>query len=124
MAIKKGVNWNKQFPQEVRTVKYESLKGLYELATAKIWIDNSRKTFYPLKRKEQYYIQTSRSLGIKKVEKDAEDTLSKNYINVKKHSKMANLFISNGNHISNLYKNSFWYNGEILVSGSPVTYHL
>ena len=46
------------FPDYIRTVKYGSLRALFELATAKIWIDNCRKEFYPIKRKSQFYIQT------------------------------------------------------------------
>ncbi|EIQ7151429.1 CDP-glycerol glycerophosphotransferase family protein, partial [Enterococcus faecalis] len=38
------------FPKEIRLVKNKSVKALIELFTAKIWIDNSRKSFYPPKR--------------------------------------------------------------------------
>lgn len=119
--LEKDLIESAHLPEQVRSVRYGSLKNLYELATAKIWIDNTRKAFSPIKRKEQYYIQTWHgSLALKKIEKDVESVLSKNYIyNAKRDSKMADLFISNGSHISNLYKSSFWYDGEILESGSP-----
>ena len=45
-------------PTEIRGVKIFTLKYLYELATAKVWIDNCRKPFTVKKRKGQYYIQT------------------------------------------------------------------
>jgi CDP-glycerol glycerophosphotransferase len=119
--LKKELNDKVEFPSQIRMVEYNSFKGLYELATAKVWIDNGRKFFYPPKRKGQFYIQTWHgSLGIKKIEKDVQDVLSKDYINAaKKDSKMTDLCISNGNHISNLYKNSFWYNGEVVEYGCP-----
>lgn len=119
--LRKELIGKSDFPSEIRVVKYGSLKGLYELATAKIWIDNCRKVFHPIKRKNQYYIQIwHSSISMKRVEKDVEDSLSKSYvICAKKDSEMADLFISNGKFNSNLYRNSFWYNEEILESGSP-----
>uniref|UniRef100_UPI00261BC38D CDP-glycerol glycerophosphotransferase family protein n=1 Tax=Clostridium sp. TaxID=1506 RepID=UPI00261BC38D len=110
-----------KFPKNIRAVNYGSLKALYELATARLWIDNSRKLFYPPKRKEQYYIQTWHGgIALKQIEKDAEIKLSKDYIDsAKKDSNMANLFISNSRFCTNMYKSAFWYDGEILECGSP-----
>lgn len=109
-------------PKEIKTVKYGSIKALNELITAKVWIDNSRKDFYPpKKRKGQYYIQTWHGgVGIKSVEKAVEDKLSKKYIkNAKNDSKMADLFLSNSKWCTELYRKNFWYYGEILECGSP-----
>lgn len=109
------------FPEQVRIEKYNSLKGLYELATAKIWIDNCRKFFYPLKRKSQYYIQTwHASMGLKKIEKDAQESLPASHVQLaKKDSKMCDLMIAGSEFRYNLYKKSFWYDGTILKSGTP-----
>ena len=49
---------SKNFPKGIKTVRYKSIRAIYEEATAKIWIDNCRKQLYVRKRKEQYYIQT------------------------------------------------------------------
>lgn len=110
------------FPKEIKLVKYGTIRALYELSTAKIWIDNSRKHFYPpKKRKSQYYIQTWHGgIGVKAVEKSVQNNLSKGYIkNAINDSKMADLFISNSKWCTKLYKENFWYNGEILECGSP-----
>lgn len=110
------------FPKDIKLVKYGTLKSLYELSTAKIWIDNSRKHFYPpKKRKEQYYIQTWHGgIGMKAVEKSIEDKLSKSYVkNAKNDSKMIDVLISNSRWCTEVYKSSFWYDGEILECGSP-----
>lgn len=57
---------------------------------------------------------------MKKLEKDAESNLSKGYIEAAKlDSKIADLFISNSKFCTNMYKEFFWYNGEILEAGSP-----
>lgn len=104
-----------------KVVKTPSLKGFYHLATAKIWIDNSRKNYWLPKRAGQYYIQTWHSgIGLKKSEKDAIDDLSNDYIRSAIHdSKIADLFIAgSGWNVWN-YRNAFWYNGEILECGLP-----
>ena len=112
---------NLQFPDFIRPVKYNSLKSFYELATAKLWIDNSRKRPYISKRKNQIYLQTWHSnLRLKKIEKDAEEDLDKQYIwYAKRDSKMADAIIAGCDFSYNTIKNSFWYNGPIYKTGIP-----
>ena len=109
------------FPNEVRTVKFNSFRFFFELITSKIWINNCRMPLYTWKRKKQFYIQAWHGgIALKKIEKDAKDRLDKYYIkSAKKDSKMANLFLSNSNFCTNIYKKAFWYDGEILECGSP-----
>ncbi|WP_251132773.1 CDP-glycerol glycerophosphotransferase family protein [Exiguobacterium sp. s56] len=108
-------------PLQIRPVKYGSIKSIYEMATASVWIDNARQPYYVRKRKRQYYIQAWHgSPALKKIEKDAETSLSVNYVNqAKLDSKKADLFLSNCKWYSELVKSSFWYEGEILECGSP-----
>lgn len=110
-----------QVPVGIKKVKIDSIRAIYHLSTAKVWISNVRIPFYTKKRKSQKYIQTWHGgLGLKKVEKDVEEFLSKKYIeSAKRDSQMADLFISNCKYRSSLYKRSFWYNGEILEVGIP-----
>jgi len=119
--IKKELIGNTELPYKIRTVKYKSVKALYEMATAKVWIDNSRKEFYPIKRAGQYYIQTwHASMGLKLIEKDAQKSLSSAYIKLaKRDSRMCDLMIAGSEFRYDLYRNSFWYDGEILKSGTP-----
>lgn len=109
------------FPSGVRAVKYRSFKAIYELVTAKIWIDNRRKPPYVRKRNSQKYIMTWHGyIAIKKVEKDAAHSLEKRYIKMaKRDSKMIDYFISGSKWESNLIPSTFWYNGEILKIGYP-----
>lgn len=109
------------FPNKIRQVKKYTLRYFYELATAKVWVSNNRLEKFIIKRKNQVYIQTWHGgLGLKKVEKDAEDKLSKKYIKLaKKDSKMIDYAISNSTYRTNIYKNSFWYDGKILEIGCP-----
>jgi len=108
-------------PQSIRTVKLGSLRYIYEMTTAKIWLENNRIYQHLFKRKEQYYIQTWHGgLGLKKIEGDAPYGMNKRNISfAKRDSSMADLFISNSKHLSDIYRRAFWYKGEILESGFP-----
>lgn len=108
-------------PDKVRKVKKDSYEYYYEVATARIWVDNERKDIQIRKREGQYYIQTWHGSGpLKKVEKDVEDVLSPEYISIAKHDgDMIDLFLSSTSANSYMYKNSFYSNAEILECGSP-----
>ena len=57
-----------EMPQQIRKVKYGSIRALYELATAKVWIDNVRNYKGIDKKEQQFYIQKWHwSIGLKKV---------------------------------------------------------
>ncbi len=109
------------FPKQIRFVKIYSIKWIYELATAKVWLNNSRFEYYIKKRKDQYYIQTWHgSIPLKKIEYDAIDNLSKYYEkSMRNDSEMTNLAISNSRFCTELYKRAFKYNCEILEIGTP-----
>ena len=109
------------FPKEIKIVKNKSLSAIYQLATAKVWLDNCRKDKYTIKRSGQYYIQLWHScLRLKKIEKDAEAMLPKAYVEkAVADSKNIDLITSGCEFSTRIYKNSFWYNGEILECGTP-----
>lgn len=113
-------NKNK-LPAYCTPVIFRSLKYYREMATAAAWVDNSRKAADIVKRKGQFYVQTWHGMmGLKKVEKDAEDNLSHGYIVDAKHdSKMADVILSGCKFFTDLCKRAFWYDGEILECGSP-----
>lgn len=116
-----GFEENISIPSHVRGVRVSSLRFLYELATAKVWVDNCRKRIWTVKRKNQYYIQTWHgNLGNKRVEGAAIDTLSPDYIKRAKHdSDMTDLMISGSTFFTTLIRKYFWYTGEILECGTP-----
>ncbi len=105
----------------VKLYKSNSIKAVYALATARIWVDNNRKERYIQKRKGQYYIQTWHGgIALKKIEKDYAEHLGSAYVkNAKRDSAMTDLYISNSDFCTGMYKKSFWYKGEILECGSP-----
>lgn len=114
------INQHKQITG-IRSVKTMSLRYFYELCTAKVIITNYRMPEYFHKRQKQYYIQTwHSSLRLKKIEGDAEDSLSLNYIKMaKKDSRQCDLLISGCKFSTEIFKRAFWYTGSILECGTP-----
>lgn len=110
-----------KLPGKIRPVRYGSLKSFYHLATAGIWIDNSRKEPYVAKRRNQYYLQTWHgSIPLKKIEKDAADSLSPFYLrNAVRDAKMTDLMIADSAFSADLFRNSFWYDGVVKRLGTP-----
>ena len=112
---------SEDMPKEIRKVKYGRLRALYELSTAKIWIDNVRTYKGVDKKKNQFYIQTWHgSIGPKKIEKEIESYLSAQYIkSAKNDGKITDLMLSNNKIATYCYKNNFWYDGPVLEIGVP-----
>lgn len=108
-----------------RVVKNGSVKALFELATAKCWIDNSRKREWCVKRPGQYYVQTWHAgIGLKAAEGAAEkqiiEELGQKYIDsAKNDSKMADLFLANSDWMESDFREHYWYDGKILKIGLP-----
>ncbi|ESU32053.1 hypothetical protein G3A_13030 [Bacillus sp. 17376] len=105
----------------IRKVKTMSLRYFYELCTSKVLITNFRTTDLFIKRKEQYYIQTwHSSLRLKQIEKDAEENLPSNYVQMaKKDSEKCDLLLSGCDYSTEIFKRAFWYDGEIFKHGTP-----
>lgn len=114
---------NYQFPVRIRAVKYESIKGIYELATAGVWIDNQRKLPYHRKRKHQFFIETWHGGGgpIKKIGADNPRNFNNiPYEKTSKHmDKIVDLMLSNSACCSEIYRSAFLYTGEIFECGYP-----
>lgn len=112
-------NVKEKYPDGIVPVKYKSLRSIYELSTAKVWVYNTKDGFKIPKRKGQFYIQTwHSSMGLKKVEKDAG--LAPSYQRfLAKDAAMTDLMYANSDFRVELYKKSFWYDGEVLRSDLP-----
>lgn len=114
----------KSLDDNVIPLKWGSLKYLITALRCKFLISNTRndiETMLFYKRRRQIYVMTWHAgMSLKKIEKDVADSFGKRYIRRSKFdSKMCNLMVSGSEFQTNLFKNSFWYNGEVLNSGSP-----
>lgn len=116
-----GYEYN--LPAWIRGVPYTlTIKTIYELATAKVWIDTHRLRASIRKRKSQVFIETWHGgLGIKKIEGDIPEVLSNPWdmAEIKNTSKLADVFISNSDHLSKIYRRAFFYKGNIYKCGYP-----
>lgn len=108
-------------PQNIIQKKWSSIGMIYELATAKVWVDSHTKPEWVLKRKKQFFIETWHGgLGMKKIEGDAKDKLPTKIVNrIKHNSKMTDVLISNSDWLTEIYKRAFFYNGRIEKIGYP-----
>ncbi|MBQ1194343.1 MAG: CDP-glycerol glycerophosphotransferase family protein [Lachnospiraceae bacterium] len=116
------VNDNKKcFPDYIKIVKNGILRRAYYLSTSRIWIDNHRKKLEVRKRKGQLYIATWHGMiGFKKVGALRGEELPKIAELVSRHdSELADIFLSNSLWCEKTIKKAFFYNGEILRTGSP-----
>lgn len=110
------------FPEKIRVVEWESLKAVYELSTAKVWVDNQRKLPYNKKRNGQYFIETWHGgTPLKKI--GADNPLNKNDLPYKKTSihmdKITDVMVASCLWCSKIYRSAFLYNGEIMECGYP-----
>ncbi len=114
-------HYRERFPERIRQVIFGSEEYYRELATARVWIDNSRKGLSVRKRAGQFYVQAWHGAApVKRVEGDVADKLPSYYIEGAKHdSKMADVFLSGSEFYTKLYRSSFWYDGVILKYGLP-----
>lgn len=112
---------NVSLPQGIRAERFRSIKGIYEVATAKVIITNVKNDLYLVKKKGQYVIQTwHASFGSKLVEKETLDKLPPEYVREsRKNSAQTDLFLSNSRALSQCYRDAFWCECEILECGLP-----
>ena len=108
-------------PVGVESCLFGSPESVYHLMTSKVWIDNCRKFFIMLKRKDQLYIQTWHGGGAqKRVELDAINKLADNYRKMAiRDAKNTDLMISESKFMTDLYHRSFWYGGPVYECGYP-----
>lgn len=114
---------NNDIPRYIKQVKFDSLQYNWELATAKVWVNNGNLLAGTLKRKGQYYIQTWHGDRVpKKVLYDAIEleNYKKNHNNLDVlEERLCDLCIAGSDLGENVYRTAFRYKGEILKTGSP-----
>lgn len=114
-------NIQKQFPQGIKKIKNTFWNRAYHLSTAKVWIDNSRKAYGTVKRKNQLYIQVwHAAIGFKPLGLFRGKLFPKMAYLVSKHdSNLADYVISNSEWCTKLIPDMLLYNGKIITTGSP-----
>ncbi len=109
-----------ELDNKIKRVNWASPKMIYEMATAKVWIDSHNIPTWIQKRRNQIYIQVWHGgLGMKKIVNDFASKTKKYEKMIEHNSKNANVFISNSKHITDIYRNAFNYSGKIYEVGFP-----
>ena len=112
---------SKEFPPGIRKVKNTLKNRAYELSTAAVWVDNSRKQLECRKRPGQFYLQTwHASLHIKPTGLDRGASFSEIAELVSRHdSNMVDILITNSPWMEEHAPRSVVYEGETCRTGSP-----
>ena len=110
----------KEFPLGIRKVRNTLQNRAYELSTAAVWVDNSRKQLECRKRPGQFYLQTwHASLGVKPVGGERGRSFSKIARLVTVHdSNMIDLWVTNSKWFENRATSGFLYHGKMIRTGS------
>ncbi len=111
----------KEFPNYVKKVPNTLWSRAYWLSRSKVWIDNYRKPYGTVKRKNQFYVNTwhgeygFKALGLWRGAAFSEMArlVSEN------DSKMIDLVPIESRWGKNMYPRGLLYDGEFLMSGSP-----
>lgn len=111
-----------EIPDYVHPMTKNLFYRTYAYATAKVWINTHRYERSLKKRKDQLVIETWHGgLGIKKIDGDVPKfRASKKLMKEVKHtSEISDVFISNSDHLTNIYRTAFFYNGPVYKCGYP-----
>jgi CDP-glycerol glycerophosphotransferase len=118
-------NNHQKIPKEMRYVSTNhAIRVVYEYATAKVWIDTHHIKECLSKRKGQIIVETWHGgLGIKKLELDVPLFQQPQYAYIReivRHTvECADIFLSNSDHLTKIYRRAFEYKGVIWKSGYP-----
>ena len=114
---------NYDVPSWIRVITwYKRYKTIYELATAKVIIDTHRFRKFVRKRKGQVFIETWHGgVAIKKLEADVPKFCETKVIldELKATNRVADVFISQSDLLSDIYRRAFNYKGPIWKCGYP-----
>lgn len=116
----------KEFPEGIRLVEYGSPAAMEEYMTAKVWVCNYHLNAYInkglFKKAGQTYIQMWHgSLGIKRLERDCQTlTAMPGWMGLAKlNSHMTDIWISNSDFETEVYRRAFWNVDKIAMLGHP-----
>lgn len=115
-----------EIPGRCRQVRYGRMRYLYEMATAKVWIFDSRQPEFLIRRKNTCYIQTWHGTPLKKLALDMEAVFMADEGDLQtykeKFAKNAHTWdclISQNAFSSRIFCRAFDFHGEMLEIGYP-----
>lgn len=110
-------------PDYVTLIPYEkTFKTIFHIATSKVLVNTHRFQNWIEKTSGQLFIETWHGgLGIKRVEADVPGLLDNPCVlaELNKTNKLTDVFISQSDHLSNIYRRAFGWQGTICKCGYP-----
>lgn len=106
-------------PDGIRKVVINSPQFYREVLTARVYITNTVHFLYEHKREGQFFINTWHGYGPFKL---AEGDVNKDAASRERYTKSngaSDLFITASSFYTNIYRRSFYYQGEVLECGAP-----
>jgi CDP-glycerol glycerophosphotransferase len=104
-------------PSYINIAKRWSLRAIYELATARIWVFNDTQPYWAYKGKNQIYIQTWHGdRGFKKILNDCNPRSKTNQL---PETTTCDLTLAGSGFGESIFRSAFRYNGQILMTGTP-----
>lgn len=113
---------NEKFPDNIKKVKFSTIRRAYHFATAKVWLNDVVLTKTLKKRKGQYYINTTHGVGIslKKFGFDAPKFVSReSRENMLHNAQVVDLYLAGSSFIVDVYKTAFGIENKSWICGSP-----
>lgn len=111
----------KQFPLGIRKVRNTLRNRAYELSTAQVWVDNSRKQLEVRKRPGQFYLQVWHGMiGFKPIGRMRGASFSRIAYLVSKHdADMVDAELTDSDWFSKIIPDGLLYDGPLLKFGAP-----
>ncbi len=112
-------NKDTPLPDRIRPCRTGTPQSVYELSTARVWVNDSRSgALY--KRGGQFYMQTWHGFAQKHIERAVEAMLPRSYVKqCKRDSAFTDVIISGSGFMTELHKRDFWYSGDVAEYGTP-----
>lgn len=108
-------------PAEIKRVRYNSVRAVYEMATAHVFINNAKTPYRVRKKEPQKFIYIPHGQPGAKCD-GADAILDKRFnVNSKKHSALTDVFVSVSKYHTQTMKENFWVpeHAEIWEIGFP-----
>ncbi|MBQ9021343.1 MAG: CDP-glycerol glycerophosphotransferase family protein [Eggerthellaceae bacterium] len=108
-------------PPYMRQVELGTRQALVELASAKLWLSDTRFNWPLEKAPDQYYVQTWHAgMGPKIAEGAAQDKLSQAYLDIAmRDGKMTDFMFANDSVHAKAFAQDYWQKGPVLRCGIP-----
>lgn len=102
-------------PDYVRIVNATSMQAYFELATARVWVDNfAKRSYLPLNREKQVYLNTWH--GDRAFKKIGYDVVEKRYYRLEQD---CHAMIAGSTFGEKMMRSAFGFKGDIIFEGSP-----